>query len=402
MIWLRVFLPFAAGYYISYLFRTVNAVISPELTVELGLSPSDLGLLTSAYFLTFAVVQLPVGLALDRYGAGRTNSALLVFTAIGSGCFALATSTWGLILARALIGFGVAAALMGAFKAFVDHFPRESLPRINGFQMAAGGLGALTATVPVDLASDLIGWRGVFWGLSLLTLIIAAILWLAVPVKRREPESLSRQLAGLAQVYRSPVFWRLAPLTMASQGGFVAVVGLWSGPWLRDVGGLGQDQIAGHLLVIALAMVAGFISMGTLAERLGRIGLKPVGAVLAGVVLFVIVQLPLALLMTDNLLLTWIGFGFFGTTGIVSYAVLSQQFPAELAGRLNTALNMQVFLTSFALQWGIGLVIGLFEAPAGGGYAPEGYQAALFSVIGLQVAGLCWYGLFRKGRRQAE
>ncbi|MCX5732545.1 MAG: MFS transporter, partial [Deltaproteobacteria bacterium] len=120
--WLRIFLPFAAGYVLSYFLRNVNAVIAPDLIRELGISPSGLGLLTSAYLLAFAAAQLPLGVALDRYGARRVESALLLVAAAGCGLFAAGTSLTQLTIGRGLIGFGVSACLMAAFKAFSQWF----------------------------------------------------------------------------------------------------------------------------------------------------------------------------------------------------------------------------------------------------------------------------------------
>ncbi len=102
--WVRVFLPFALGYYLSYLLRTVNAVISPRLTDELGLSAASLGLLTSAYFLAFGAAQIPVGIALDRFGPRRVEAALMLLAALGSALFATADSLGALAGARALVG----------------------------------------------------------------------------------------------------------------------------------------------------------------------------------------------------------------------------------------------------------------------------------------------------------
>ena len=86
---LRVFLPFVFGYYIAYLFRTINAVMAAPLATELGLGADDLGLLTSVYFLTFAAAQIPIGMLLDRYGPRRVQSALLLVAAVGSAMFAV-------------------------------------------------------------------------------------------------------------------------------------------------------------------------------------------------------------------------------------------------------------------------------------------------------------------------
>ena len=149
---LRLFLPFAAGYFLSYLLRNVNAVIAPELTRELGVSAADLGLLTSAYLVAFGSFQLPLGVLLDRYGPRRVEAVLLLIAAAGSACFALGTNLTELALARAAIGLGVCACLMAAYKAFSVWYPAERLPSLNAAVMVAGGLGALVATTPLAWA----------------------------------------------------------------------------------------------------------------------------------------------------------------------------------------------------------------------------------------------------------
>ena len=122
---LRVFLPFVIGYYLSYLFRTIQAVMASSLATELGLSAGDLGLLTSVYFLTFAAAQIPIGMLLDRYGPKRVQGTLLVVAALGSALFAASESFSMLLLGRALIGLGVAAALTAGIQALVLWFPKE-------------------------------------------------------------------------------------------------------------------------------------------------------------------------------------------------------------------------------------------------------------------------------------
>ncbi|KPK15769.1 MAG: MFS transporter permease, partial [Nitrospira bacterium SG8_3] len=146
---LRIFVPFAIGYFFSYLYRVVNAVIAPNLVADLNLGPADLGLLTSTYFLTFAAFQLPLGVLLDRFGSRRTEACLLIFAALGAFVFARAESASGLVAGRALIGFGVSSCLMAPFTAYAIWFAKERLPLVNGLQVAVGGIGALTATAPV-------------------------------------------------------------------------------------------------------------------------------------------------------------------------------------------------------------------------------------------------------------
>ena len=200
---LRVFAPFAFGYFLSYTYRVVNATIAGDLANEMALTAGDLGLLTSTYFLTFAAFQIPLGMLLDRFGARRTESILLLFAAAGAFVFAFAPNVPMLILGRALIGLGVSACLMGAFKAFVQWFPGERLPLINGFQMAVGALGAMTATTPVEIALGFMDWRGVFLVLGALTLLCAAVLFAVVPDPdgQAPKTTLSAQFGGVRAVH---------------------------------------------------------------------------------------------------------------------------------------------------------------------------------------------------------
>ena len=209
---LRIFLPFGLGYFLSYLYRTVNAVIAPNLVQDIGLDPANLGLLTSSYFLTFAAFQLPLGILLDRYGPRRVEAGLLLFAATGAFIFAQAESLMGLMLGRALIGFGVSACLMAAFKAFTIWLPPERLPLANGIQMVSGGIGALAATTPVELTLQFTDWRGVFLILSGLTVTSAIFLFLVVPEKESAQttgENFRKQFVGIKTVFTSRIFWRI-------------------------------------------------------------------------------------------------------------------------------------------------------------------------------------------------
>jgi len=390
---LRVFIPFALGYFLSYLYRVVNAVLAPDLASELGIGPSELGLLTATYFITFAAFQLPLGVLLDRFGPRKIESFLLIFAAAGAFVFSRAESVSGLVIGRALIGFGVSACLMAAFKAFVLWFRRERLPLINGIQMAAGGFGALTATAPVEAALGVTDWHGVFFILSIITLAVAAAVFFVVPEKiiKQNGDSIKEQLRGIIQVFSSLTFWRIAPLTVMSQAAFLAIQGLWSGPWLRDVAGFEREMIAQILLMIAAAMVTGFILMGAAAERLSRLGIKPIVIAAAGMTAFMITQGLLILEVISWTRTLWVLFGIFGTTGIIPYAVLSQSFPIHLSARVNTGVNLLVFIAAFSAQWGIGAIINLWPGTAAGGYAPAGYQAGFGMMLCLQVIALLWF-----------
>ena len=396
MILARVFVPFACGYFLSYLYRVINAVIAPDLVAGLKLDAAELGFLTSAYFLTFALFQLPLGMLLDRFGPRRTEAALLMFAALGAFVFATASGIGGLVAGRALIGFGVSACLMAAFKAFRMFFAAEKLPLISGFQMAVGGLGALSGTVPVEAALGVTDWRGVFVTLGIVTIAVAIAIFLIAPEKEDENAdavSFGELLGGIGAIFRSRIFWRIAPLTVASLSTFMAIQSLWAGPWLRDAAGLGRDAVAFHRLAPAGAMIAGFLLLGAASERLARRGVPPIVMVIGCFAIFFAILIAIVGAGTGAPLILWMGFGFFGTSGILPYSLLSQSFPAHLAGRVITGLNFFVFAGAFGAQWGIGAVINLWPPDAGGAYPVVAYGVAFSIMLAWQALALAWFAL---------
>jgi sugar phosphate permease len=390
---LRVFVPFAAGYFLSYLYRVVNAVIAPDLVGDLGIGPSALGLLTATYFIAFASSQLPLGVLLDRFGPRRMEAFLLLFAGLGAYLFSRSGSLVGLVVARAFIGFGVSACLMAAFKSFTLWFPKERWPLVNGFQMAAGGLGALAATAPVEAALQVTDWRGVFMVLAVFTLLVAVAVYTVVPEKPSSGtgESFKHQLQGVKTVFTSLEFWRAAPLTTLSQASFLAIQGLWAGPWLKDVAGLERMAVANVLLWIAVAMIAGFILLGSLAERLSRSGISVLATAVTGMGLFIGVQLLILLGPVRWALPMWVLFGFFGTSGIIAYAALSQRFPVQLSGRVTTAVNLLVFIAAFVGQWAIGAIIGRWPVSPDGNFSLAGYRTGFFVMLAIQTMTLIWF-----------
>lgn len=394
----RVFAPFAAGYFLSYVFRTVNAVIAPDLVRDFGVTAGQLGLLTSTYFLTFAAAQLPLGMLLDRFGPQRVNVALLALAAAGALAFAWASSYPQLVAARAVIGLGVSGALMASFKAFTAWFPPRRLATVNGLLMAIGGLGALASTAPIESLLAHTTWRGVFNLLAAATLATGAAIAALVPSTARRagpPESFAALVGGVAKVYRDAEFRRIGLACLMIQGGFLAVQGLWAGPWLADVAGLARGAVAQFLFWMALATTAGFAFFGNAADRFAHLGLDAprlfrVAAVAATAALGLMasgvrtVALPACLL-----------FAFAGTGLTLSYAILSRRFPLELVGRAHTAVNLMAFVGAFGLQWGLGLAIGLW-APEAGHHPPQAYAVSFGVLAAAQAAVLV--PLFRRPR----
>jgi MFS family permease len=393
-----VLLPFAAGYYLSYLFRSINALIAGDLSAELGLSAADLGLLTSAYFLLFAAVQLPCGVLLDRYGPRLVDSALLLIASVGSLMFALADGVWALILGRALIGLGVAVGLMAGLKAIVLWFPPECVALANGWYIMLGAFGALSATGPAEVLIRGVGWRGLFAILAASTAVVALLILLVVPEKKPTLTVGSSRKTSFLTIYRDRRFWRIAPLAALGVGTSFSLQGLWAAPWLTDVAGLDRSAVVEHLILMAAVLSASALLMGVLAERLRRAGI-PTELFLAGTLtLSMAAQLALlvGLPVSSYLLFGIIAAG--GATAVLSFAILARYFPSEVAGRANAALGVLNMGTAFALQCLSGLII--VQWPADGGHYPaQAHEAAMAAGLALQLISLA---VFFAPKRRAQ
>ena len=304
-----VLLPFAAGYYLSYLFRTINALSANALGAELHLGAAELGVLTAAYFLTFAVAQLPIGIALDRFGPRRVQLTLLPIAATGSTLFALGHGFAALLFGRALVGLGVAAALMAGLKALVLWFPKERLALANGCYIMLGALGAVTATVPAEAAMHALGWRGLFAALAVAITSVTAALWLFAP---RDPAFVATEGTSrprLRDVYLDGRFWRIAPLSACCIGTAFALQGLWAGPWLADVALLDRPAVVRGLFAMAVGLCAGALALGVVTDRLRRRGVRPwdVLAVVAAASMLAQLALILRVPVPPEVLWTFLG-----------------------------------------------------------------------------------------------
>jgi MFS family permease len=401
---LCVFLPFASGYFLSFLFRSINAVIAPDLMRDTGVGAAGLGLLTAAFFIGFAAVQLPLGVLLDRYGAARVQAGLLCAAAAGAALFAVAQGATGLLLARALIGVGCAGGLMAAFKSIVRWYPPERLAFVNGCYLAVGGLGAVAATRPVEVALGFVDWRALFFALAVLSLLSAAAIFVQVPRGDGTPRPTPwrTQLRELRRILSDRLFWRLIPISVAGMGGTLAIQGLWAGPWLGEGVGLPRAEVADRLMALGLAMTVGFVLNGWIADRLRARGVGSVTTMALGTVPAVIAIGAIALRVDPAGWWHWAVLGLFGQVTAIVYPALSRHFGTEFAGRAGTANALLVFTGIFALQYAMGLIVDLWPRGADGAYPPQAYQAAFGAVVVALIASLAW--LLRPGEdlRQAR
>ncbi len=386
----RLFLPFAAGFFLSFVFRNTNAVISKDLAVELHLTAADLGLLTSAYFLAFAFMQIPVGVFLDRYGPRRVVVSLLTIAAAGAYLFSIADDLVTLTIARALIGVGASACLMGAFKAFALWYPADRLASLNGWVIAAGGLGALASTVPVDLAMQLLGWRSMFIGLAGMALVTGAWIFIAVPEKMLSGprEGWTEQVRRVGTILTTRTFWQIALPMATVQAIYQANFGLWLVPWLMDTNGLDRATAAQWLFWMALASTIGSIAYGSGTDHLAARGVSRLTLYKVGTTLAVITYFVLLIDVPGRLALL-IAYAFGAIAPTLAYALLTVRFAPAMSGRVTTAANMTMFACVFLSQWGVGAMLRLFPS-VDGRYSASAYTAA-FMVLGVfQLIALVW------------
>ena len=401
-----IFLSLAAGYFLSFFYRSINAMIAPHLVAELKLSSEELGFMTAVYFLGFGLFQLPLGLLLDRFGPARVQSVLMCVAAIGAIIFSSGDTIEHLILGRGLIGVGVAGSLMSAFTAFAIWFPKPSLPMINGCFLGFGGLGALAAAKPVELALTVTGWRELFTGLATLTFAVGILVILCLPRPNSRPKKISwqSQIKELESVYTDRLFQRIAPLAVTTLATGLSIQSLWAATWLRDVANMGAPEIANHLSLIAIGLIVG-PGLAGFADRVARRSdISPI-TVFGGIgLIFMALQALILIEWIAASYFLWACFGLFINATAIAYAILSQASPRELVGRVNTNLNMLMIFVAFGAQYLVGWLIGLWPLTASGGYAPEAYQLGFGALLIMQVIAFVWflfagYGNLDKSKR---
>jgi predicted MFS family arabinose efflux permease len=388
-----VLAPFALGYFMSYLFRSVNAVVAPDLVTDIGLSASQLGLLTSAYLFAFALCQLPMGVMLDRFGPRRVQTVLLSCAAAGSALFAISDSAIVLTIARAMIGMGFAGGLMAGFKAVVLWVPEPRRALANASVMSFGALGLFVATVPTEFAVQAWGWRTLFGGLAVITMVVVAIIFFIVPERqsRSSAEPLGAQISAMLRLYRDPVFWRLAPFLATTAGTHIGIQTLWAGPWFRDVAGFGREAVAYHLGIVAVSFLAGILLSGVVADWFVRRGVGLLTVMTGILSLYLVAQAAIVFELTTLNVPMWIVFGMSGQVAVLAYPWMASYWGSALSGRANSAMNLIMFMTAFSAQYAIGAIIDLYPAGPDGGYDPRGYQTSFGILLGLQVLALGWY-----------
>lgn len=393
---LAIFAAFTAAYFLSYFFRSSNAIIAPELQRDLALGANELGFMTGAYFLAFAVVQIPLGFALDAWGARWVTAGGLLIAAAGGLMFAKAEGYQALVMGRLLVGAGMGSVLMGAMKSFSRHFSGDAYRTATSALVGIGSLGAVAAATPLAHLTQVLGWRGSF--VTAAACVAAAALFVALADaggSSRSPQaSHDGGSEGGYTVLSDGRLWALTGLNAFMAGILFSVQGLWAGPLLFDTRGFSAIEVGRYLTVLSLGAALGFGFAGTVANRFGvkRVVLLATLALQASIWGMLLAPPPALL----------VAYGLFGVSGAFNLLLLTQaRFVAPMShvGRAVTLVNLAGIGGGFLLQWLLGGVLSLFGQGADGVYPHMAYVVSLGSAsVGLFVTSLWYFATYPKDK----
>jgi MFS family permease len=381
-----------AIYMVSQFFRNSINVIGPDLAREYDLDARSLSLVASIFFLSFAVVQIPLGMAIDRYGPKICLVVPALVTIAGTLMFAWARGYWELVIARAVIGVGCSSFLMAPLAIYADRFPPTRFGTLVGLHVGAGSLGAIGATAPLAWSAAAWGWRAAFLFVAVLTalLIVLILVFVREGEASRErrlakTESLADLFRGVGAVSRIESFWPIFVMQLISYPAFGAIVALWSGPWLAQVYGVPLEPRGNMLLMLTVAQVVGLFVFGP-ADRWFRSYKIPclIGATVCSAVLGLaaLVPIPAGWVLAYLILLGFV-FGF--SPALTAHG--KSLFPPHLIGRGLSIMNIAAIGGVYLQQWLTGQVMDLFDPQIVNGvrtYPPEAFRW-VFGVLAIEI-----------------
>lgn len=389
--WL-VFSVLAGGYILVYFHRLAPAVVAVDMMHDLKAGGTLLGLLGSAYFYPYALMQLPAGLLADSWGPRRTITMFSLIACVGSLILGLAPTPAVAIIGRTLVGLGVAMLFVPTMKILTEWFRPREFASMTGILLAMGGVGSLIATSPLALLTEWLGWRLAFLVVASLTLILSGLVWSVVrdrpsdlgwqaPVdSTQQKQTATGLIDGVRTVISNRFFWPLAGWFFFQSAVFFSFGGLWGGPYLQQVYGLDRTATGQVLSMLAIGLIIGGPLQSWLSSRLFRrrkpalilSSLVTVG--LTGMLTFATSGLPLPLL---NLLCLLLG-SFTAASVVIGFSATKELFPARIAGTSIGLINLFPFAGGAIFQPLLGAV--LENSSYGTGFTQHGYQMA-FSVL---------------------
>ena len=379
------------GYVLSQFYRAFLAVLSPDLIIELGATPEILATASGVWFLTFAAMQIPVGVALDKIGPNLTSSILFLFGGAGGALlFSIAQNPTQIIFAMALLGIGCSPILMSTYYIFARSFSPKVFATLAGLSLGLGTLGNVASALPLTIAVQYLGWRGALLSVAIITLAIAALIFLFVknPPKVNKGETGSGSILSILKI---PAIWPIIVLMSVNLAPAAGVRGLWIGPYLADTFLISSEMVGTATLIMGFAMILGSIAYGPL----DRYFVSKKKIILTGNLLCSLSCFLLCLLIDNSLVLSIILLSLLGLFGSSFALVMGHGrdfIPQHIMGRGVTTLNL----------FGIGGV-GLLQALSGKIFVnysseqvvAESYQA-LFFFFGIFLLLGCLIYLFSR------
>lgn len=348
---------FAAGYLLSSQLRGVTAALAPLFTGQFALGPGELGLLAGSYFASFALMQLPMGVLLDRFGVRIVLVVSLTIAALSCFLFAVAQSFEGLFGARLLTGVGVSACLIAPLTAARLWTTPAVQQRLNSWMLMAGALGLILGTLPSERLATRFGWPTLFLALSFAFAAVALLVGLWAPAQRAASARQGGVLGGYGAILRVGHIWRIGALGFFNYAILVAVQTLWIGPWLTDVLGESARGAALGLLYVNVIMLVVFLVMGYLSPRFNRSARDGERLLLhwtpASIAL-------LAVIAVLGVRADWYLFALYCATAwplSVTHPLVGQRSPPAEAGRAIAVFNLLLFVGVFLWQWGFGALV---------------------------------------------
>ena len=358
-----IFLVFAFAFFISNLLRSIIATLSPILTSEFNLTAGNLGLLAGGYFLGFTCMQIPLGFLLDRHGPKKIVSSFLIIAIVGTASFALAQNFASLLISRVFIGIGVSACMMGPLTGYRIWFADEYQQRANSWMLMVANIGFVFSTLPVQILLPIIGWRWIFVGITFLIIISIVFILLFIPSWDHKFEKDENKPEGkLSNIWSNKFFKSAIPLGFFNYGGMYAIQTLWAGPWMVRVTGYSPLESAIGLFWINFIALIGFFVWGYILPKISKYGLNSFKLMKFGLPISYLVFLSIIIIgsKAGAFLLT-----IYILTSIVltlSQPAVALSFPKHLAGKSLTSFNFVIFLGTFTMQWGMGLIIDLSKS----------------------------------------
>ena len=334
-----------------------------DLATELGMSPAEIGLMSSVFFFAFAAVQIPLGMALDRFGPRVCLLAGAAITVLGALVFAAAPSPAVLIFGRALLGIGSSSAFMASLAVYTRRFPQDQFATLVGLQLGIGTIGTLIATAPLAFSTAAIGWRGSFLLVGAFTFAVGVLIACVVRDDAASgavrAERWSESMAGIVAVIRTPSVGRLFLMNIVVYSSFSMIVGLWGGPYLTHIYGYTLEERGSLLLIPVVAQIVGSLVWGPMDRVLGNYKL-PVLVGAGGSAVLLAYLAIVGTLSPAGLMIWFAVFGFLCAFGPLLIAHGRSLFPLHLVGRGLTILNIGSMGGTFLVQVVSGFVIELF------------------------------------------